>query len=71
MFQRSDKECMFEFFNHNNENEVTELKHIEDMFNLTKNEHLDTYKERICIKNEQINKDELKLIMEKDNFIFI
>ena len=71
MFQRSDKTCMFEYFNQNNTRNVNELKHIQDMFDVKDRENLSEIKDNIKVENKKINIDEIKEIMKKDNFIFV
>ena len=68
MFQRSGKNCMFEYFNPNN---INHLNHILDMFDVKDRENLCEFKDNIKIENGEVNIDEIKEIMKKDNFIFL
>ena len=69
MFQRSQEESLFKYFSSDQE-DVNELNHIRDMFNVKNNEELSKYG-NINIENKPMDMNKIKEIMETDNFIFI
>ena len=69
MFQRSQEESLFKYFSSDQE-DVNELNHIRDMFNVKNKEELSKYSNS-NIENRPMDIDKIKEIMETDNFIFI
>ena len=69
MYKRSDEDSLFKYFN-SNQDDIMNLRHIRDMFNVKDKKDMIKYNE-LEIKNKNIDIDKIKDIMSEKNFIFI